>query len=286
MKLFVSIDILFFINVCFLIVSPSLSLSLSLSLYIYIYICIYVYIYIYIYIYIYTHVVRDATKPALPCLRHTVDGGACPPAWNGSSLPIGVLRGTGPGPWLCAWPSGVCAGLGRRNWNSSWRSTVGLVTQLATLGWQPKGRWWWLGRCLPSGRPLRPCPCKTNKTDLKKKIYIYIYIYIYTKLGPWGLFLFVVISSLCFVISVFFTSFLRFSRYFCALYVIYVLCTLYVAFYTSFLRFIRNFFAVYVMSAKFSICFWIYDVFYFWHHHIDVKTPGESESEVGSSGFL
>ena len=42
----------------------------------------------------------------------------CPPASNGSSLPIWVYRGAGVtklGPWLRAWLSGVCVGLGCRN---------------------------------------------------------------------------------------------------------------------------------------------------------------------------
>ena len=40
------------------------------------------------------------------------NGGACPPAWNGPWLPIGVLWVTNLGPWQHAWPSGVCMGLG------------------------------------------------------------------------------------------------------------------------------------------------------------------------------
>ena len=37
------------------------------------------------------------------------NGGACPPAWFGPWLPIGVLWVTITGSWVCrAWPSGVC----------------------------------------------------------------------------------------------------------------------------------------------------------------------------------
>ncbi len=43
------------------------------------------------------------------------NGGACPPAWNGPWLPMGVLWVIKLGPWQHAWPSGVCVGLGCRN---------------------------------------------------------------------------------------------------------------------------------------------------------------------------
>ena len=43
------------------------------------------------------------------------NGGACPPAWNGPGLPIGVLEVTKLGLGRRAWPSGVCVGLGCRN---------------------------------------------------------------------------------------------------------------------------------------------------------------------------
>ena len=64
----------------------------------------------------YMYTPRDGIKLALRVDFMTWwNGGACPPAWNGPWLPIGVLWVTKLGPWQHAWPLGVCVGLGCRN---------------------------------------------------------------------------------------------------------------------------------------------------------------------------
>ena len=58
---------------------------------------------------------RDASKLALPGLRHSVEWWGLPTRLEWALASIGVLWVTKMGPWQHAWPLGVCVGLGCRS---------------------------------------------------------------------------------------------------------------------------------------------------------------------------